>query len=78
MLSDYHPIPKVAAALWTTAWLGLFGWRFAVSLRKGDLEYDPRIKWALSKEYHSTHSATAAAQRRKKHRTRPKANNAKK
>jgi hypothetical protein len=71
---DHHTFTVVAAALWSGAWLGLFGWRFVVWTRKGDREYDRRIKFCLPKEYHKTESATSAAERRRRAEKRAEGN----
>jgi hypothetical protein len=55
------------------AWLGFYLSAFIVDLRtsgkNGDLDYDRRGKYKLSKEYHDSESATSAkAERRKSKR----------
>ena len=60
---------QVATIFWlgiasAVAWFGFYLWAFIVALkilgRKGDLDYDRRGKYKLSKEYHDTESASSA------------------
>jgi len=55
---------------WAIAWAGLYLWAFVaatrMAARKGDLEYDRRGKFSLSREYWNTESATSAKARKKK------------
>ena len=60
-------IPLIAICV---GWVSLIAWRGFVavhhSTEKGDREYDKRIKYNLSEEYHQSESASAARKRRKK------------
>jgi hypothetical protein len=57
---------------WAIAWSAFYLWAFIVAIRidarKGDLDYDRRGKYKLSKEYWDTESATASKAKRKKPR----------
>ena len=55
---------------WTIIWGGLYLGALSVALkkegRKGDLDYDRKGKFELSREYRTTESATSAKARKKK------------
>ena len=55
---------------WAIGWAGFYLWALIVAIRinsrRGDLDYDRKGKFSLSKEYWSTESATTAKARKKK------------